>query len=138
LAIVNAQAAKGLYPPKSPKQRQLASELQASTKKAKAAHDQVELAEVIAQQTQTQPASAYSWAIGRNQQDIQNAKDSLDRASGLHEQALLEEQAIGQQLTALQRRPRPSMPAFRCEDYDSDTIICDDGSLKRRPMPPRR
>jgi hypothetical protein len=21
------------------------------------------------------------------------------------------------------------MPAFRCVDYDSDTIICDDGSL---------
>ena len=60
IALINAQAAKGLLPPKSPKQRLLASELQASTKKAKEAHDQVELAEVIAQQTQTQPASAYS------------------------------------------------------------------------------
>ena len=44
IGLVNAQAAKGLQPPKSPKQWQLTSELHASTKKAKEAHDQVELA----------------------------------------------------------------------------------------------
>jgi hypothetical protein len=128
-ATLNAQVANALRPAASPKEKQLEAKLRASAQKAKDTHEQLELAEVVAKQTKKEPASPYSWATGRNQQDIANAEASFESARSEHEQAQLTEQTIGLQLTAHQRRARPSIPAFRCKAFDSDTIICDDGSL---------
>jgi hypothetical protein len=137
-ATLNAQVANALRPAASPKEKQLEAKLRASAQKAKDTHEQLELAEAVAQQTKKEPASPYSWASGRNKQDIANAEAGFESARSDHEQALLAEQTCGLKLMARQRRARQSMPAFRCEGFDSNTIICDDGSLKRRPMPPRR
>lgn len=129
MAAIHQQAMKGLRAPSTPLEVKLNDELSASAIKTKQAHDKLELRGAIVQQTKGSPAASWSWTVGRNTLDIATAEASYSSALGEHEQAQHEEYMLALKLQTRQRRPRASIAGFRCEEFDSHTIICDDNSL---------
>ena len=120
---------KGLRAPSTPLEVKLNDELSASAIKTKQAHDKLELRGAIVQQTKDAPAASWSWTVGHNPMELDTAEASYSSALGEHEQAQREEYMIALKLQLRQRRPRASIAGFRCEEFDSNTIICDDNSL---------
>ena len=123
MAAIHQQAMKGLRAPSTPLEVKLNDELSASAIKTKQAHDKLELRGAIVQQTKGSPAASWSWTVGRNTLDIATAEASYSSALGEHEQAQREEYMIALKLQLRQRRPRASIAGFRCEEFDSNTII---------------
>ena len=129
LLAVAAQAKKGLRAPATPKEHQLAEELAKSTEKSQDAQSRLDLASAVANQTKDADVATYSWALSSPTKDIAAANASYESALGEHHATLITETKIAQLLQIRQRRARKGVIAFREPEFDSDSLIVDDGTL---------